>query len=174
MRGQMMVELIIGMTLIVAAIGGIFLLMVSSLRVTRAVGGEYVATYLAAEGVELAKSLAERDMRNRRPFNQTLRDDPNNIPFNYEIDYDDWNLTRVYNPAAGCCDPRPLLLDEASSRYSYDNGVPTQFIRLIDVRSEGPTSVRISSGVAWTEYGRAERVVLEDVVYDLCVLRCPP
>lgn len=183
-RGQMMVELIVGIAVITAATAGIFTLMLNSFRVTNDIADEYVATYLAAEGLELMKSISERDMRdlNRRSFNFTLREN-NPDTCRYELDYNDWPqswdafCTNVGGPREGTL----FLFDKNANRYGYDGGVPTKFRRLMDVKEvQGPVgdtyALLVRAEVFWPGRITDQSVVLEDVFYNLCTLRCasPP
>lgn len=183
-RGQMMVELIVGIAVITAATAGIFTLMLNSFRITNDIADEYVATYLAAEGLELMKSLSERDMRdwNRGSFNYTLRQNNPNA-CRYELDYNDWPADARQLRDDHCTSvsgPRPLLFNEATSRYGYDAGAPTKFVRMIDIEEMnapgGAQYIVVRAEVFWPGRTTDQSIILEDVFYDLCTLRCasPP
>ncbi len=180
-RGQMMVELIVGIAVITAATAGIFALMLNSSRIANDIADEYVATNLAAEGIELMKSLSERDMRDPDigRFNDTLRANPPSC--RYELDYNDWptRWRDFCTNIAGPHDARLLLFDPNTKRYQYDAGTPTKFRRLLDVvEVQGPGgdtyALTVRAEVFWPGRTTDQSVVLEDVLYNLCTLRCPP
>jgi Tfp pilus assembly protein PilV len=62
MRGQILVEALVALTIIVIGLLGIFGLISRSFALTKTVTFEYTAYNLASEGIEIAKSILDRDM----------------------------------------------------------------------------------------------------------------
>lgn len=161
----MMVELMVGLTVITLSMGALFLLMARSIGLTRAVSDEYVATYLAAEGIELVKSFVEANFKAALSYNTGF---PSCVP-GYEIDVTDWT-------AQGRCRGNPSFLkfDGSTGRYTYGSGKPTKFKRAVqvdDLNQGGAPYLFVTSTVRWETRDGEKTVVLKDVFYDLCNLR---
>ena len=168
-KGQMLIELLIGLSVITTAVIAIVALMLRSVSSVRSAGEEYVATYLAAEGIELVKSIVETNFRASVSFNAGVG--PDSCPIGSEMDYNDWQLD---TPCPG--ENRPLLFDSGIGRYNYDSGGPTKFRRALNIAWDdpgNPKSIIVRSRVFWSGRSGAREVVLEDVFYNLCDVRCP-
>lgn len=154
-NGQVMVESIIAISVLVIGLLGIFTLLSRSLSLNRVIADQSVATHLAAEGIELVKSRLDR--------NALLNAGGSAVPWNdgvnrgdYEMDFNDSVLAVNQN--------RKLNFDSGSGQYSYDFGAPTAFQRLIAI-SPNPdgNEIKVNSIVAWTTRGGGQfEVNLED------------
>lgn len=170
--------MLIGLGVITTAVIAISALMLRSVTRVRAVGDEYIATYLASEGIELVKSIVETNFRSPPPgvaFNGGVPED--RCASGSEMDYDDWEITTFGMPGAPpCSEPnQPLLFDGATGRYSYDSGIPTRFRRALHISYDNladPKAILVRSRVFWGDRSGPREVVLEDVFYDLCDVRC--
>ena len=161
----MMVELMVGITVITLSMGALFLLLARSIAFTRTVSDEYVATYLAAEGIELVKSFVEASFKAAEPYNARVQP----CAPGYEIDTNDWAAA-----AAQCQGGTNFLkLDENTGRYTYGIGKPTKFKRAVQVEwnQGGAPYIFVTSTVRWQARDGEKTIVLKDLFYDLCNLR---
>lgn len=148
-KGQIMVEALIAITIAVVGLLGIFAFLSRSLSLNRVVADRYVATYLAAEGIELAKNLADASP-NWGDFINTA------CAGEYEISHQDLTLS--------CFTGKLLKLDPDTGIYGYDLGDDTRFKRRIIVTEPQPgIEFQAVSEVTWTGRGGGElKIDLED------------
>lgn len=131
---------------------GVITLLSRAISLNRVVADNYTATYLAAEGIEVAKNIIDGNVLQQQPWNNGVQQGE------YELDY---RSTAISSAFAG----RKLRFDTETRIYSYDGEVETPFIRKITVTpvGDGSTEVRVNSEVAWTGRGGAESIInLED------------
>lgn len=147
--GQLMVEAMIAISILVVGLLGIFSLLSRSLSLNRVVGDQIIATNLAAEGIELVKNLIDANVLRGGPWNLGLN------PGDYEIDFDDSVLAANQN--------RKIGFNSGSGLYGYGAGVPTNFQRLISISQPSPDEIKINSLVNWVTRGGGQfEVNLED------------
>ena len=134
---------------------GVITLLSRALSLNRVVSDNYTATYLAAEGIELAKNIIDGNAAQGgwgSGANQGV----------YEIDI---TSTAFATPA----EDHPLIFDPATRLYSYQNGNPTSFVRRVTVTpiDDGTAEIQVNSEVVWTTRGGGRsRVNLEDHFYN--------
>ncbi len=156
--GQSMIEMLVAISIISASLVGILALVGRSLALNRLTTEQYVATYLAAEGIELVKNLfdhsylvetqANPGSGNFYGWDGTDSIEPAGGYGMYFLDYDDIILTSV---GAGCSITPPPTQSEVAnffkacgktqlpyldfdpiSGYRYTGGTdPTKFRRVI-------------------------------------------
>lgn len=157
-RGQMLVEVMVALSIILIGILAVFGLLSNSLSLNRVVADRYVGTYLAAEGIELVKNLIDKNAINNQPWNAGLN------PGSYEMDYNDAALTPA--PAV----PTALLYDPVTGFYGYPpmSGNSTAFKRTIIIEWLGDgQEIKVTSRVNWTTRGGGNFTVdLEDRFYN--------
>ena len=147
--GQVLVEAIVAISILVIGLLGIFSLLSRSLSLNRVIADQSAATYLAAEGIELVKNLVDANAIQRRPWNLGIN------PGDYEMDFNDSALAANQN--------RKLNFDSESGQFSYDSGAPTAFQRLIVISQPSPDELKINSLVNWITRGGGQfEVNLED------------
>src|SRR3989344_6064232 len=74
-QGQILVELMVAISVMVIGLLGIFTLLSESLGLNRVAADQYIAANLAAEGVEGAKNILEHNVIERNPWNEGLERD---------------------------------------------------------------------------------------------------
>jgi len=143
----------VALTAITVGLLGIFFLLSSSMGLNRLVSERHIATYLAAEGIELVKNLIDANVIQKLPWNSGLGTDGD-----YEMDYDDSALVPFQN--------RFLQYDSTSGFYGYDSGGDTKYTRKITVTNRTPLGdqIQVNSIVTWEGKGDigARTVNLED------------
>ncbi len=157
-EGNLLVESIVGISIAVVGLLGILGLLSRSLAINKDVGQKFVATYLAAEGIEVVKSLIDKDYADGNAWNTTVTGG------SYEVSYDSTVL--------GAVSGNPLLFDPANGKYSYAGGNPTLFTRTVDVleidnNGDGGTDeIKVNSVVQWLARGVTQEIDLEDHFFD--------
>jgi prepilin-type N-terminal cleavage/methylation domain-containing protein len=174
-RGQSLIEVMVAMTMLTIGFLGAIALLSRSLALNRFTASNVTATYLASEGVEIAKNLIDHDV-----FAQEFGGQGTGWGScfgigggSFEID-----LTTGEPGGWGQCGnlvrwssaPDPLEYNAATHVYGYQNGgVQTAFTRRIDV-SYAPNNVNevtVVSTVFWQGLdGASEKVALEDHFYN--------
>lgn len=161
-KGYLLIEAMVAMGVLMSGVLGIFALMSQSIKLTRVIDDQYVATYLAAEGVELVKNLLDANASNinsGRPWN-ALGFASNGC---YEVDVFVEELDAA--PVVACPDGgvTPLRLS-GGSEYQYQAGNSTPYVRTVAIEPIGTVGVRIVSTVKWR--GGSSSVSLEDKFYN--------
>lgn len=133
-------EALVALTVILVGMLGVFALISQSLGLTRVVADRYVASNLAAEGVEIVKNIIDTNYLRNQPWNTGL------APGDYEVDYQDSSLGPNLN--------RNLNFDSNTGLYSYRAGQPSRFQREIKISwSSDGQQVQVNSIVRWITRG---------------------
>lgn len=152
--GQILVEVLVALSVLTMGFVGIFSLLNQSLALHRVVANNYVATYLAGEGVELIKSAVAENLISGSPWNSGLLDGT------YEADY-----LGFLSPVGGSL--RPLQYDTNLGVYSYNPGTTSQFQRSVAITAVSSQELRVISSVRWTTRGSAvSSVSVESYLYN--------
>lgn len=138
--GYILIESIVAITIVIVGLLGIFALLSRSLSLNRVVADRFVASYLAAEGIEIVKNIADDNILAGRPWNAGLASGE------YEADYRSASL----EPATG----RRIRITNGTGAYGYAEAEPTAMVRTITI-GNSPDGERLSVGsrVAWTTRG---------------------
>jgi type II secretory pathway pseudopilin PulG len=173
-RGQTLVEALVALSILTTGFVGIVALLTKSFQLNRTTSNDTQATYLAAEGIEITKSLIDHD-----------------VYTGLSVGSDDWDQCFDLNPAGGVgyfklaydtttCPPPaysgptdylsdPLYFDPSSTLYSYNptsfNAVKTDFTRMVKITDNG-NEFDVQSIVTWADGGLSNTVTLEDHFYD--------
>lgn len=159
-EGNLLVESIVAISVVLVGFLGVLGLLSRSLGLNKDVSQKFIATYLAAEGIEVVKSLIDKDFVNGDSFNETVSDGGP-----YEVGYDS---TALISPASG----NPLLFNSTNGGYNYSDGVPSLFTRVIEISElerngrTGTDEIKVVSRVEWQSRGGLQTVELEDHFFD--------
>jgi hypothetical protein len=165
--GQSLVEVMVAITVLTVGFLGISSLLSRSLALNRVTTDEITGTYLASEGVEIAKNLIDHDIHNPTGtgwgtcFTGRGQTD---FEFDYTIvDCGDPSQLMPYISSA------PLFLwyhaDTHLYNYEKNGGTETSFTRFVRVVINGDEAV-VNSRVAWSGLAGARGSVnLEDHFY---------
>jgi len=186
-RGQSMVEMLIALSIIGVSLLGILALVNRSLGLNRVNTEQYIATYLAAEGIEVVKNLFDHSYLVQPSGTNNFYGWAGSgalAPGVYEVGYKDIVLV-----GPGCAVPNPPdqpkvlnlfktcnglnFLDFLNGFYDYSGGgTPTKFKRaiIIDCPTEfsGECTAgknldyRVTSAVFWQSRGGEFVVQLQD------------
>lgn len=166
--GFVLVEAIIALSVFLIGFTGLIVLLSDSIKLTRVAADDYTATYLAAEGVEVAKNLIDANHIQGRSWNCGFTSG------SYELTYGDTlpNGRNCNQPVfATACNPADFLYyGSGSNAYDYKNsGTLTNFSRCVHLdllNTDSSTStlneVRVVSTVNWSTGGQDYSTSLED------------
>lgn len=155
----------IALTLLTTGFLGIASLLSQSFYLNRVVSDETTATYLAAEGVEIAKNLVDHNVYAHIAGNGLGWNSCFGTGGSFQFDYtvrDCANLP-LY-------DGTPINFDPTTHMYSYrtsGNEVPTAFSREIHITVPNANEIIVNSIVRWsTGSFTGQSVNLEDHFYN--------
>lgn len=166
-EGNILIESIVSVSLILIGLLGVFGLVVHSVRLNKDAGLRTTASYLAAEGIEVMKNIVDTDVvSTESPWNATIGEDSFE---SYEVAYDsDNSLEFAPVVLGGASSTTPLVFDNNAGTYGYPAGGDesvTPFTRTVyvTVPEENPDEMQIASEVSWQERGGMRTVRLETV-----------
>lgn len=151
-EGSMMIEAVVGLTLITVGLLGVFTLVTNSIKTNRASGYRFIAANLAAEGVEIAKNIIDSNLAEGRSWNEGLKD--GYYDFRYNDFFEEIKDDEVY---IGTQDP---------NYYSYNDGTETIFKRKVMISNIETYSIKVVSEVSWIEDGDTKEIKVEDHFYN--------
>lgn len=162
--GQSLVEAMIAISLLLVGFLGTITLINRSVGLTRVVADSYVGTYLAAEGIEVTKSLIDANYIAARPFHDGFEGCDTTCDWEMESDAT-WESGRPAEYVG-----RTFWYDPIQRLYSYAPfGTETSFTRKVSVTLTGATAKEliVVSRVEWRARGGGKSsVVVEDHFYD--------
>jgi hypothetical protein len=157
--GQALVEVMVAVAILTVGFLGIVTLLSRALALNRVVADNYVATYLAAEGIEITKNIIDSNTIQGLPWNTG-----NGVSGctgstkvgGCEVDLESVSM-RGYTG-------QPLDFDPNTNLYDYSgSATPTSFRRRITIDLVGQNELKVESTVTWiTRGGGTSEVVLED------------
>lgn len=159
--GQITVEALVAISVLVFGFLGAFALLSRSFFFNRVATDDYIASYLAAEGIEVAKNIIDSNYIARltdplRLWNDGFADG------DFEVEYGSLSLA----PISSCSDARLLSLDPLGNFYNYSGSTATPFSRCVRVALLNPGEMRVNSIVAWQTGSIQKNVNLEDRFFD--------
>jgi len=183
-RGQTLVEALVALSILTIGFIGIVTLLNRSFQLNRTTTNDTQATYLASEGIELAKNLIDYDVY--FGFSTNPPSGPENIDWDCSFGLGAGNTADyalAYDVAPLGCAPPPripndttdrLYIDPSTHLYSYDiTGVATGFTRDVYITAVPSTSdptksyeFDVQSVVGWTNDGVPDSITLEDHFYN--------
>ncbi len=150
---------------------GILSLLGQSIHLSKTVSNETTATYLAAEGIEVAKNLIDHDVyAHIPPGTGTGWGTCFGAGGSFEIDYTTTDCAALHQYLGA--DPPDFLYYNPTSHlyvYSFDDtlggGSPTIFKRGVKVIPNG-SEITVLATVSWNADGAQHRADLEDHFYN--------
>ena len=150
-EGAFLIESIVAMTVIIFGLLSAMSLVSRSLSLNRVIADKYIAANLAAEGVEIVKSVIDANVLQELAFNQSL------TTGDYVLDY---KLLSSNNP---------FLLYDTNDGYNYTTGNRTPFNRIIKIENitdpNDPNEIiglKVNSIVTWISRGGNFEINAED------------
>lgn len=162
-KGYLLIESMVAVTVIVVGLLGIFALLSRSLSLNRVISDRYVASYLAAEGIEIVKNLIDNNVLAGDAWNKNLNEG------NYQFDY----MATILPADCGSACNKIFYWDAAQKIYGLiPIGQKTNFIRKVSIKpiadlSGLAQSLQVNSIVDWKTRGGANfSINLEDHFYN--------
>ncbi len=164
-KGQSLIEVMVAITMLTVGFLGISSLLSRSLALNRVVTNQLTATYLASEGIEIAKNLIDHDVYGQSSgattgwgscFNKGRTD--------FELDYTTIDCSTL---ASFVFPGDPLWYHPDTHLYDYNEsgGIATSFTRRIRVEMSGD-EITVIAIVYWPGFGgSAGSINLEDHFY---------
>lgn len=147
-KGHLLIEAAIALSILMLALGGIFAFISQSLALIKVVESQHLASFLAAEGIEVVKNIIDTNVINFRAWNNGISNGKYEVIFNSESleSYQD----------------RFLLFDGLSKTYNYSIGEQTPFRRMIIIKNIGSDQAQVNSLVRWRIRDANYEINLED------------
>jgi hypothetical protein len=162
-RGQSIIEAMVGLSILVTGLLGIFVLLSRSFYLSRFTGDQITGTYLAEEGVELTKNLIDHDVYAGIAASSSQWENCC-APGTYRIDYTGTQLTPYLSPQGS---PQYLKFDSVSHRYGYAGSVTTPYNRWVIIATPSANEIAVNVIVQWNIGSFAPQSVnLEDHFYN--------
>ena len=176
-RGQTLVEALVALSILTVGFVGIVSLLAKSFQLNRTAADDTQATYLAAEGIEIAKNIIDYDVYYGLsiPPAGSVNDWECSFLLNagqtadYALDYDTTpspDCVTALSPMTAGSDK--LYFNPATDLYTYSNiYTPTDFTRdvHISVPAGSPNELDVQSVVTWTNGLLSNTITLEDHFY---------
>lgn len=160
-EGSLMIESLVAISITLISLLGVFALLSQSIALNKNAGQKFLATYLAAEGIEVARSIVDA--------NYTAPTYPNSTSWNSGVNNGSFELSYNSDVSAlalakdlGHLSTTPLNFISVTGVYGYDVGRPTPFVRTVEVTNVSGNEIKVVSIVNWSERGTAQSVSLED------------
>ena len=156
-QGQLIIEATVATSIMVVGLLGIFVLVSRSLNMYHTAAQEYVATNLAAEGIEVAKNILDSNFtKGGVSWNDGFEGDGN-----YAVQYNSKTLVDYGNP------DKYLLYNPTTGLYSYDTGNQSAYQRVVKIKNVSLNEIQVNSEVTYTiSTGANFKVNLEDHFYN--------
>ena len=157
--GFTLVEALVAISVLTAAMTPLFAQVQASLRLSRTINQNLTASMLAQEGIELVRGIRDDNWFQGNPYDQDLTGCAGGCHLQYDDD--------VLSSGAG-----PQLELDPSGRYRYGGGIQTPYTReiIITTESDGTTDfLRVTSTVTWDVRSNTRQVVVEDFLFDWLV-----
>lgn len=157
-QGQMLVETMVALSMVVIGMLGLLALLSQSIGINKVVADQYIASYLAAEGIEIVKYIIDNNTMDGGPFNNGLT----GCGGGCSVQYDD----PIH---VGSKHTQSLMFNAQTKSYTYDvstnDGTPTSFKRVITINSNPSNTdeLIVTSVVEWqTRGGSGSKIEIED------------
>lgn len=165
--GYTLIELSVAIAVLGLGITGSLFLLNQTLQNTALVKNNFIAAYLASEGVEIVRNIRDTNWRDGKIKQDGSADDWRNgltiaiscgSVNDCGVDFDTTGLQSALGSA-------PLKFD--AGKYQYDSGSNTIFSRKIAVEDlAAPISLKIISTVSWIEKARTKTRTIEEHLYN--------
>lgn len=152
-KGQMLIETMVALSMVVIGMLGLLALLSQSIGINKVVSDQYVASYLAAEGIELVKQVVDNNVMDGNGFNEGLT----GCGTGCSVQYDEFGVAQRQDDV--------LVFDVDAKAYTYNisaiNGTPTSFKRKITIflNPANTDEMIVHSIVTWKTRGGSESTI---------------
>lgn len=167
-KGQSLIEAMVALTILMVGLMGVLNLISRSLFLQHVTADQAKATYIASEGIEIAKSLIDHDVYlNTATAGASGGWGSCFSAGDYNLDYTTRTCITIPNYQGD-----PLYLDPQTSLYYTSTDAPagstaTGFVRKITISYPNSNAIKVQSTVTWsTGTVIDQHLVLEDTFYN--------
>ena len=163
-RGFTLLEVIIAISILTVAIGGIYALIQQTLRAASLANSKLIAAHLSQEGVEIVRNFRDNNWLNQR-FSTSTSWRAGLGAGDYEVDYDDTVPTSFVGEG------RYLYIGGTNGFYTYLNSpgdIQTKFKRKITITDTGvgDDEIEVAVKVFWQERGGEYEIEVVENLYN--------
>lgn len=139
--GQVLVETMVALAMVVIGLLGFLSLLSYSIGLNKVVADQYVASYLASEGIEVIKNIEDnnvaRNLVSPTAYNAYLSSNPGYYEVSYDTQPPDVDIREVSESVSSLS---RIKFDPTTKIYNYSVGDTTSFTRQIKITY--PTKTR--------------------------------
>jgi Tfp pilus assembly protein PilV len=168
-RGQTLVEALVALSILTVGFVGIIVLLTRSFQLNRTTANDTQATYLAAEGIEVAKNLIDHDVYEQLSGNSSYSWGScfpySGSHYYFPIDYETTDCASL--DVSNSAPDTPLYFNPTSDTFSVNSlgANSTDFVRNIEVTNNGE-ELDVRSTVTWSNGALGNTITLEDHFYN--------
>jgi hypothetical protein len=164
-RGELIIEAIIAISIIVVGLLSVVTLLSSSQSLNRVLSDRYIATYLASEGIEVVKNIIDTNYILGEAWNEGLVAGDNYIT-SFNAPWLIGSLSESYR-VVNYGSWSGFVSDGVYGLSFIVGGQRTNMSRAINISYPTANEMRVNSIVNWTSRGGGEfDINLEDHFYD--------
>lgn len=160
-RGQLLIEAMVAVSLMLVGLLGIFGVLSRSLGLSRVAADQFVAVNLASEGIEITKNILDSNIKRGIAWNTGFVNESTFVGY--------------LSSGLGDCDGEELYLDPDSGFYVCNvvANVRSKFSRTVNITTDmGGERIKVTSVVTWKIRGGSDSsVAVEDHFYNWRDLR---
>lgn len=162
-RGFTLIEVILAISVLTLAVGGIFTLIQQTLVVASISNSKLTAAYLAQEGMEIVRNIRDNNWLYQKRVNPTISWKAGLTTGEYEASYDSQTLNFYTD--------RNLYINGDNGFYTYidspdSNDIQTKFKRKITITEIGENTIDVSVNVAWQNRGKDYNIEVRENLYN--------
>ncbi len=154
-KGHFMIESIVATSLVVVGLVGLLGFLIRGFQFQQDFYNKFIATNLAAEGIEIIKNIIDMNIASTSP----------NVDWLNGLSDGDYLVTYNSPNVSPYDSNNPSYLKNDNGFYQYDNGTTTLFFRYINIEKISNLEVKVKSFVSWHWRGRTSTIHIEDRFY---------
>ncbi|MGC9046750.1 MAG: type IV pilus modification PilV family protein [Minisyncoccia bacterium] len=161
-NGQVLIEAVIAVSILLTALIGVLALLSQALRLNNTVQYRIVASELAGEGIEYVRYLVDNNIASNKAWNSNINSGTYQVSMNCSSLSDSINRCgSVSNINAA-----DYISLNSSDLYQYSQPkLATMFKRVVDINVSN-TSMQVTSTVQWNLNNQTSTVSIADTFYD--------
>lgn len=160
--GFTIIELVIAIAILSSGIIGVYGAFYSITKLTSSASLRLTASYLAQEGLEIARNIRDDNFINNASWSAGLE----NCSQGCQADYKTGTTAQISANQLQDYDDNNFLKLNADGFYGYDSGVSTPFKRKITITQVSADMLKVGMSVMWNYDGQPFSVETEEYLYN--------